>query len=169
MKTNAQVAAAFIRGESANSLNMHSTGTVLYSYATPIARYANDGSIIVSSQHHSVTTTRHHSELWKAAYAAGYSGPAHWEGNPDRQKRPAWDQVDIVPFHDANFPASLYGKPARTDYGYDMVNAHNMSDHDARAVVWTFSDAAYEERAANRAWYESRNHASVTRKETATV
>jgi hypothetical protein len=170
--TNAQVAAAFIRQEHAQSGSMKSDGAVLWSYATPIARHAEDGTIVVSSQVHSVTTSRHHSELWSAAYAAGYDGPAAWQGRDSAKKS---DRADTIPFHDAHFPAERYGRrgsaaspdyyPARS-YGYDSPG--NVSNHDARAVVWRWSADAYEARAKNREWYEILTHATVTRKETAT-
>lgn len=175
--TNAQVAAAFVRGDTAQSLHMrcqeHARGFVLYSYQTPIAFRQDDGSIRVSSQRHSITTTRHHSELWSAAYAAGYDGPPHWiaSGNP-RDHRAAikagYDpDADTVPFHQDDFPATRFGRAKTGSYHYG--EPRNQSDHDARAVLWTFSQDAYEVRAGNREWYESRNHTTVSHKEPATV
>jgi hypothetical protein len=167
--TNAQVAAAFIRQEHAQSGSMKSDGAVLWSYATPIARHAEDGTIVVSSQVHSVTTSRHHSELWSAAYAAGYDGPPNWQGDPDRKRRGGEEQADTVSFHDAHFPATRYGRPKPTAWSsYHYGEPRNVSNHDARAVVWHWSADAYESRAEHREWYETRTHATVTRKETAT-
>lgn len=134
MKTNAQVAAAFIAGESAHSANMHSTGTILYSYATPIAYRESPDRIRVSTQHHSPTTTSHHSHLWTAAHEAGYRGPAWWEGSPDRKRRGGRTQADTVPFHDGDFPATRYGRAKTGSYHYG--EPRNQSDHDARAVIW---------------------------------
>ena len=79
MKTNAQVAAAFVAGETAQNKSMRSTGNRLYSYATPIAvRYAGDDTFAISTQHHSTTTTRHHGHLMHALMDAGYDGCPPW-------------------------------------------------------------------------------------------
>ena len=180
--TNAQVAAAFIRGEEAQSGNMKSDGRILWSYETPIAYRQGDGAIRVSSQHHSVTTTRHHAELWSAAYAAGYEGTPAWQGNPDpkRAGRKQGDpEPETVPFHrqetvsytDSNGIPRSYVRtepPARAKSGsYSYGQPRNQSDPDARAVLWEFSPTVYEERADNREWYESRNHTSVSKEEPA--
>ena len=88
MKTNAQVAAAFVARETAQNKSLRATEWILYSYATPIAYkdvFTKGGTrtevVIISTQHHSATTTRHHGHLMHALMDAGYDGCAPW---PDR-------------------------------------------------------------------------------------
>lgn len=92
MKTNAQVAAAFASQQPARGLNMTSTGTTLYSYATPIAVWS-DGRVLLTTQKFyspgyvtkngnprpSLTTTRHRGEAMMALHDAGYNGPPPWD------------------------------------------------------------------------------------------
>lgn len=78
MKTNKQVAEAFVQQEAADSGSLHSRGAKLYSYDTPIAYRLIDGRVAISTQRHSPTTTRHHSALIMALRKDGYSGCVPW-------------------------------------------------------------------------------------------
>lgn len=115
MKTNAQVAAAFVAGETAQNKSMRATEWILYSYATPIAYKDNhyqEGNktpcVVISTQHHSATTTRHHGELMTALRNAGYDGCPPW---PTRVEDLG---AETVPFY----------------------LTEGRSDPDAPAVVW---------------------------------
>lgn len=132
MKTNKQVAEAFVNREWAKSGSLESDAVILYSYETPIA-YWQDGVVHISTQYHSPTTTRHHSALIMALMEAGYDGCAPWPKTVKEKNAPT------VPFHGEHFPATRYGKPRfyRSAYGHPS----NRSDPDSPAVVWQRHEA----------------------------
>jgi hypothetical protein len=56
---NFDVARAFINGKQASTKNFMSTGNVLYSYSTAIAKRYPDGSIIINKKNYCNTTNNH--------------------------------------------------------------------------------------------------------------
>lgn len=67
MKTNLEIAQAFLNGKKASNRSMSTDGETLYSYNTPIAEFAHDGTLIVNTTRYSVTTSgKHYPALRKA-------------------------------------------------------------------------------------------------------
>jgi hypothetical protein len=60
--TNVQVIQAFLRRQPADSSNLHSDGLRLYSYAQPIAEWA-DSKVFVANMGSSITTNKHKNML----------------------------------------------------------------------------------------------------------
>jgi hypothetical protein len=84
--TNAQVFAAFASRKPANGGSVRSertsNGVVLYSYATPIAYFANDGYLpVFTLSRYSSTTSRQQTQAKRACGAFDEAGAADFRTN----------------------------------------------------------------------------------------